>query len=59
MGILPAFMSMNQVCAWCLGGQKRVLSPGTEVTDSCAPTCGWMLGTEPRSFVRATSTLNR
>ena len=37
---------------------EGIKTPETEVTDSCAPACGWMLGTEPRSFARTASTLN-
>lgn len=40
MDILPAYMSVNHIYAWCLGGQKWASWSGTEVTDSCELACG-------------------
>jgi hypothetical protein len=49
LGILPTYISINHVHAWCLQWPEQgVRSPGAGITDHCEPPCRcWELNPGP------------
>lgn len=55
IGVLPAYMFIYHICAWCLQRpEESIRAPQTVITDLCEPQCGL----EPWIPGRTVSTLN-